>query len=146
MLQANIRILRKGQSVPPEDQTTDFMEILSETPWDIAILEDGTAAGNASVAIMVETPDGVPARHVLLQTSLALLANVVVSARAAFPEAFPPDHPLADDPDRDAVGLAQVEALVQVTAGLAQSQGVSLHDMALAIRDQVKATMEERGQ
>lgn len=142
MLQANIRILRRGQSIPAAEQATDFMEILSETPWEVAVIEDGTAAGNVSVAIMVETPDGQPARHVLLQTSLAILANVVVAARAAFPDAFEVGHPLAPDEDDEARHLAMAEALVQVTAALADANQVDIHQMAHAVLDMVKAQEE----
>lgn len=146
MIHADIRIIKKGPIVEPifpEVAEEGFVEVLPETPWKVMIQEGAMASGRSSVDLAVEMPDGQPARYVLLRTSLSTMATIVAMARAAFPKEFE-GTPLETNVDEDARALAQAEALVTITAGLADANGVDIHSMAHAIVDQVRAEIERR--
>lgn len=142
---ADIRIVKKG--APPEVflevVEAGFVEVLPETPWKVVVQEGAMSSGRSSVDLAVELPDAVPARYVLLRTSLSVLASIVGMARAAFPHEFK-GGPLEVNGDPDAQALAQAEALVTVTAGLADANGISVHEMAHAIVDMVRSENERR--
>lgn len=146
MIHADIRIVKKGpvlEPIFPEVAQDGFVEVLPETPWKVMIQEGAMSSGRSSVDLAVEMPDAVPARYVLLRTSLSTLATIVAMARAAFPAEFE-GTPLETNVDEDARALAQAEALVTITASLAEANGLSIHEMAHAIVDQVRAENERK--
>jgi hypothetical protein len=79
---ADIHIVRRGDPPPWED-----VENPSHYggPIGFAVLEGGMASGLPSVAVRLPLPDG---STMIAETSLQLLAGVVIAARAAFPDAF----------------------------------------------------------
>jgi ribose 1,5-bisphosphokinase PhnN len=81
---ASIAIVEQGD--PPVWPDVDRAKLEHVTgPLAFAVLAEGMSSGLPSVAIRVDLEDG---RTVVAETSLALLAGVVIAARARFPVAF----------------------------------------------------------
>lgn len=139
---ADVRIMKREDPGPlfPEVLEAGFMQILPESDWKVALIEGGMASGNPSVALAIPTPDGRPEAYVIVETSLAILVTIIGAARGAFPEFFR-GGPF-DPSDEEARALAQAEALVTVTAGMAEMTGKTIHEMAHAVVDLVKAQGE----
>jgi hypothetical protein len=90
MPSADIKILRKDDPGPAFPGRGD-PAVPAQEHWEVAIIEDGMLSGKGSVGIGFFLGDGT---YVMAQTSLAVFANIVVAARAAFPDQFA-DGPLA---------------------------------------------------
>lgn len=85
MLAANIKIVRRGESLPWQDQG-DYRFAKLDSPIDVAFIETGRlASGAPSVAIRIALADGT---HVVAEVSLALWITATAGARGAFPGAF----------------------------------------------------------
>jgi len=83
-MEGDLHIVRRGDPPPWNDDPDKIVHPLNPV-WDVAILEGGTQAGKPSVALRVPLPDE---RVLIVETSLAIYAQVVIAGRAAFPEVF----------------------------------------------------------
>lgn len=83
MPSADITVIKKGDP-PCWADLPDPQVHVPDMEMKVAIIEGGMASGRTSIAIRVEIGGDV----VIMETSLAILASIVVAARGALPDQF----------------------------------------------------------